>query len=75
MAHQPSGISNGLVAAKSRLNYTTPIPKLELMAGHKVKQSCAQRERGPGCSLLARGSGVALYWIKGSGEYKQFVSN
>lgn len=78
---QPSGDSVGLVAAKSRLaKQGLTIPRLELVSGHmatnlivNVKESLEGFPVGEMFCWLD--SSVALHWIKGSGSYKQFVSN
>ncbi|XP_068704663.1 uncharacterized protein [Montipora foliosa] len=81
VSHQPSGISQGLVAAKSRLaKKGLTIPRLELVAGHmatNLVHNLKQALQGfPVTSVHCwLDSSVALHWIKGGGEYKQFVSN
>ena len=76
---QPSGNSVGLIAAKARLaKQGLTIPRLELVSVHmasnlimNVKEGISGWKR---CSCWLDSS-VALYWIKGGGSYKQFVSN
>ena len=78
---QPSGDSVVLVAAKSRLaKQGVTIPRLELVSGHmatnlivNVKESLEGSPVGEMFCWLD--SSVALHWIKGSGSYKQLVSN
>ncbi|XP_068707690.1 uncharacterized protein [Montipora foliosa] len=81
VSHQPSGISQGLVAAKSRLaKKGLTIPRLELVAGHMATNLVHNVKQAlQGFSVTSvhcwLDSTVALHWIKGGGEYKQFVSN
>ena len=81
VTHQPSGISQGLVAAKSRLaKKGLTIPRLELVAGHMATNLVHNvREALQGFPITSvhcwLDSSVALHWIKGGGEYKQFVNN
>ena len=80
IVHQDQGVTQQLVCAKSRLakkNFT--IPRLELVAGHmavnlvtSVQAALNFLQHETHCWL---DSTVALYWIKGQGEYRQFVSN
>ena len=79
VVHQPSGTTKGLVAAKSPLSKKgLTIPRLELVSGHmstnllhNVKEASQDLPvRNSYCWL---DSTVALYWIRGRGEYKQFV--
>ncbi len=81
VVRQPSGISQGIIAAKSRLSKKdTTIPRLELVASHmaanlleNVKDSL---EDLPVRRATAwSNSKVALHWIRGEGKYKQFVNN
>ena len=78
---QDSGTNQGLISAKSRLaKKGLTIPRLELVAGHmstnllhhvmEALQGFPIREV---YSWLD--STVALHWIKGNGEYRQFVQN
>jgi hypothetical protein len=78
---QPSRVSSGLVAAKSRLaKKVLTIPRLELVSGHmatnlvsNVKESL---EGFPVNRVVGwLDSTVALHWIRGNGEFKQFVEN
>ena len=79
---QNSGISHGLITAKSCLakqGLTTP--RLELVSGHMavnlVANVCQALEGFPVASPVHcwLDSSVALYWIKDQGEYRQFVAN
>ena len=79
--YQRSGISQGLLAAKGRLakkGYT--IPRLELVSAHMAANMVHN------VKLALKGfpirniygwldSTVALHWINGEGNYKQFVAN
>ena len=78
---QPSRVSQGLLAAKSRLaKKGLTIPRLELVSGHMAANLLANI-RSSLTGLPVRScygwldSSVALHWIKGQGNYKQFVSN
>ena len=77
----PSSVSSGLVTAKSRLaKKGLTIPRLELVSGHmatnlvhNVKESL---EGFPVQRVVGwLDSTVALHWIRGDGEFKQFVGN
>lgn len=78
---QASGVSKGLIAAKSRLaNKNLTIPRLELVAAHMaanlVDSVRTALEGYPITSVHGwSDSTVALHWIKGGGSYKQFVTN
>ena len=80
-ASQPSGNSVRLVAAKARLGKQgLTIPRLELLSGHmamnlilNVKEASEGFPVGEIVYWLD--SSVALHWIKGEGNYKQFVAN
>ena len=78
---QPSGVSVGLVVAKSRLaKKNLTIPRLELVSGHMATNLVGNvRTAFSGYPVRAvfgwLDSLVALHWIKGGGTYKQFVSN
>ena len=78
---QPSGINQGPVAAKARLvKQGLTIPRLELISGHMAVNLIANVAKAlegfpvkqMHCWL---DSSVALHWIRGAGEYKQFVGN
>ena len=81
IVQQPSSVSSGLVTAKSRLaKKGLTIPRLELVSGHmatnlvhNVKESL---EGFPVQRVVGwLDSTVALHWIRGNGEFKQFVGN
>ena len=82
VTEQPSGTNQGIVASKSRLaKKGLTIPRLELVAGHmstnllhNVKESLSRFPVRNTFSWLDS-TVVALYWIRGSGEYKQFVNH
>lgn len=75
---QPSGISQGLEAARSRLaekGFT--IPRIELVAGHVATNLLHNVKEALQGFLIANvhcwlDSTVALHWIRGGGDYKQF---
>ena len=76
VTHQPSGVSQRLVTAKLRLaKKGLTIPRLELVAGHmaasRVSNVRDALEGFPLEDVLL----LALHWIKGGGDYKQFCSN
>ena len=78
---QPSGVSQGLLAAKSRVaKKGLTISRPELVSGHIAANLLATiRSSLPGLPVRSchgwLDSSVVLYWIKGTGNYKQFVSN
>ena len=81
VVEQPSGMNQGLVTARSRLSKKgLTIPRLELLSGHmatnlvyNVKEAL---EGFPVRKVYGwLDSTVALHWIRGDGEYKQFVGN
>ena len=74
-------VTQGLVCAKSRIaKRNLTIPRLELVAGHMTVNLASNVEAalsmnyevGTHCWL---DSTVALYWIKGRGDCRQFVAN
>ena len=78
---QASGTNQSLIAARSRLSKQgLTIPRLELVAGH-MAVNLVDNVRDALDGLPVRSthcwldSSVALYWIRGQGEYKQFVAN
>ena len=78
---QASGTKQGLIPARSRLaKQGLTIPRLELVAGH-MAVNLVDNVRDAMDGLPVRSthcwldSSVALYWILGKGEYKQFVAN
>ena len=78
---QRSGASVGLIVAKSRLaKENLTIPRLELVSAHlaanladnvRIAQDGYPVKAVYGWLYIL----VALYWIRGTGTYKQFVSN
>ena len=78
---QDSGTSKGQVAAKARLaKQGLTIPRLELVSGHmaanlvdNVKEALTGFPVNQVHGWLD--NSVALHWIRGGGEYKQFVHN
>lgn len=78
---QRSGASVGLIAAKSRLaKKNLTIPRLELVSAHMAANLADNvRIALDGYPVKAvygwLDSLVALYWIRGTGTYKQFVTN
>lgn len=79
---QPSGVSQGLVmTAKARLTKQgLTIPRLELVSGHmaiNLVTNVKHALEGFNVSQLYcwLDSSVALHWIRGNGNYKQFVNN
>ena len=80
IVHQDQGITQQLVCAKSRLaKKNLTIPRLELVAGHMAVNLVTNVQAAlnflPQETHCWLDSTVALYWIKGQGEYRQFVSN
>ena len=81
VVRQAAGTNQGLIAARSRLSKQgLTIPRLELVAGHMAVNLITNvREALEGLPLTSMhcwlDSSVALYWIRGQGEHKQFVSN
>ena len=78
---QDSGTNQGLISAKSRLaKKGLTIPRLELVAGHmstNLLHNVVEALQGfPIREVYSwLDSTVALHWIKGNGEYRQFVQN
>ena len=78
---QESGNTQGIVCSKSRIaKKNLSIPRLKLVAGHMASNLVTNVERAIGSEKIMSvhcwlDSTVALYWINGQGEYRQFVSN
>ena len=78
---QPSGVTQGVVAAKARLaKQGLTIPCQELVACHMATNLATNvKEALEGYPVdhayCWSDSAVALHWIRGEGEYKQFVHN
>lgn len=81
VVQQQSGVKQGLVAAKARLaKQGLTIPRLELVSGHMAVNLLTNvHDVLSGFPIVSQhawlDSSVALHWIKGAGEYKQFVGN
>ena len=81
VVHQPSGINQGIVAARSRLaRKETTIPRLELVASHMAANLLENAVRALSGMPIQRvcawtDSTTVLHWIRGEGRYKQFVRN
>ena len=78
---QESKITQRLVTAKARLaKQGLTIPRLELISAHMVTNLLVNvkipLEGMPVTGVNGwHDSTVALFWINGSGQYKQFVEN
>lgn len=78
---QPSAVTQGIVAAKARLaKQGLSISRLELVAGHMAANLATNvkevLEGHPVNQIYCwLDSTVALHWIRGNGNYKQFVHN
>ena len=81
IVHQKSGSNVELLVAKSRLaKKDLSIPRLELVAGHLVANMLESTTTALAGIHISGSyawldSSVALYWIEGKGQYKQFVGN
>ena len=81
VVEQIGGTIQGLVCAKSRLaKRNLTIPRLELVAGHMAVNLATNVEKAIDRDLVKAvycwlDSTVALYWIHGQGDYRQFVAN
>ena len=81
VVRQPSGNTQRLVVAKSRLaKQGLTIPRLELIAAHMATNLLINVRNAldnlPSPKVFGwLDSTVALHWIKGNGQYKQFVVN
>ena len=79
--HQSLGVSQGIIAAKSRLaKKDTTIPRLELVSSHMAANLLENVRDGLTNLPVKRtvawtDSKVALHWIRGEGNYKQYVQN
>ena len=78
---QDDGVAQTIVTAKSRLaKRGLTIPRLELVAGHMAANLITNVQQAIQPIITADlhcwlDSTVALFWILGTGEYKQFVAN
>ena len=81
VVRQESGITQGLVAAKAKLaKQGLSIPRLGLISAHMVTTLLVNVKVALEGMLVTGLNGwldstVALFWINGSGQYKQFVEN
>ena len=80
VATQLSEVAQGLLASKARLaKKGQTIPRLELVASHMVTNLVTSASRAlshiPHEKHCWSDSTVALWWIKGEGQYKQFLAN
>ena len=81
VVRQQSGITQRFVAAKSRLaKQGVTIPRLELVAAHMATNLLVNVRNALDNIPTPRSYGwtdstVVLHWIKGNGQYKQFVAN
>ncbi|XP_028413536.1 uncharacterized protein LOC114536372 [Dendronephthya gigantea] len=81
IVRQKSGVTQRLVAGKGRLaKQGLTIPRLELVAAHMatnlVTNVGSALQGLPKPRVLGwLDSSVALHWIRGNGQYKQFVAN
>lgn len=81
VVRQKSGVTKGLVAAKARLaKQGLTIPRLELVSAHMAANLISNVQvalEGFPVTILHGwlDSTVALHWIRGAGEHKQFVAN
>ena len=80
--HQGSKVNQGLTASKSRLSKKDlTIPHLELVAAHMAANVILENARRalkvfPVTKMVSwSDSTIVLHWIKGGGQYKQFVHN
>ena len=78
---QPTSVNQGLVTAKARLaKQGLTIPHRELVSGHMAVNLLSNVQDAlqgfPVSSLHCwLDSSVALHWIRGNGDFKQFVTN
>ena len=81
VVEQASGTNQGLVTAKARLpKQGLTIPRLELVAAHMAANLVVNvREALTGFPVESShcwtDSSVVLHWLKGNGNYKQFITN
>ena len=80
VVHKDQGVTQQLVCAKSRLaKKNLTIPRLELVTGHMAMNLIANIQAAlnflPHEMHCCLDSTIALYWITGQGEFRQFVSN
>ena len=81
VVRQNSGVNRGLVTARARLSKQgLTIPRLELVSAHMATNLISNvRDAFEGLPVKQShgwlDSSVALHWLRGGGEYKQFVAN
>jgi hypothetical protein len=81
VVEQEQGTTQGLVCSRSRLaKKNLTIPRQELVGGHIAVNLVSNVETAIGTENVSSvhcwlDSTVALYWIGGQGEYRQFVAN
>ena len=81
LVHQSSSISQGLLHSKSRLSkQDLTIPRLELVGCHRSVDLLYNEKKALTGYLVDKlvawnDSSTALHWIRGNGNYKQFVKN
>ena len=81
VVHQKSGVNQGLIAANSCLaKKNLTVPRLELVSAHRAANLAMNAtdalEGYPVRSVNGwTDSTMALHWIRGKGNYKQFVHN
>ena len=81
VVEQEQGSTQGLVCSRSRLaKKNLTIPRQELVGGHMAVNLVSNVETAIGFEKVSAihcwlDSTVALYWIGGQGEYRQFVAN
>ncbi len=81
VVEQPSGTTQTLVAAKSRLaKKGLTIPRLELIGAHMATNLISNVHEALENGLVIHlhcwlDSTVVLYWLQDKGEFKQFVAN
>ena len=81
VVEQEQGTTQGLVCSRSRLaKKNLTIPRQELVGGHMAVNLVSNVETAIGTEKVSSvhcwlDSTVALYWIGGQGEYRQFVAN
>ena len=81
VVEQDGETTQGLICAKSRLaKQNLTIPRLELVAAHMATNLVTNVERAIDAVKVTSvhcwsDSTVALYWVHGHGEYRQFVAN
>ena len=81
VVRQRSVVNAGLLAAKARLaKQGLTIPRLELVSAHMATNLIHNVRRALEGFPVKQSFGwldstVALHWVKGGGEYKQFVMN